>query len=110
MAQESLKDLVDEHMAVATQSSSGRSAHTIYGGTGHSLRQTLIALASGRSLDEHENPGEATLQVLAGRVRLGSQDGTWDGAPGDLIVIPQERHHLDALEDCVVLLTVAKIG
>jgi quercetin dioxygenase-like cupin family protein len=30
------------------------------------LRQTVIALAAGQTLDEHENPGEATLHVLHG--------------------------------------------
>jgi len=33
---------------------------------------------------------------------------SWEGRPGDLIVIPQGRHALHALEDTAVLLTVAK--
>ena len=54
----SLTALADDHMRVAADLSSGRSSHTVYGGIGHRLRQTLMALAENRSLDRHENPGE----------------------------------------------------
>ena len=64
MQKESLTALVRHHLATARAASSGRSAHTVYGGHEHVLRQTLIALRAGSSLDEHENPGEATVQVL----------------------------------------------
>ncbi len=43
------------------------------------LRQPLTALTAGQKLDEHENPGEATVHVLHGRVRLGAGDTSWDG-------------------------------
>jgi quercetin dioxygenase-like cupin family protein len=79
----------------------------IYGGHEHALRQTLIALRAGYSLDEHENPGEATLQVLHGRVTLIAGDDRWNGSPGDLITIPDSRHALEAAENSAVLLTVA---
>lgn len=74
------------------------------------LRQTLIALTAGRMLDEHDNPGEATMHVLHGRVRLDTADAGWEGSPGDLIIVPAARHTLKALEDSTVLLTVAKHG
>jgi quercetin dioxygenase-like cupin family protein len=104
----SLTALAHRQLEAAREESSGRSSHTVYGGHEHVLRQTLIALAAGRSLDEHENPGEATVQVLLGRVRLTSVDASWEGSPGDHLVIPEARHGLEALEDSVVLLTVAK--
>ena len=108
MQKESLTALVRHHLAIAVEASSGRSAHTIYGGHEHVLRQTLIALRAGAGLDEHENPGEATVQVLRGRVTLRAGDNSWNGSPGDLLTIPDSRHALEAVEDSVVLLTVGK--
>ena len=104
----SLTALAREHLEVARAASSGRSAHTVYGGHEHSLRQTLIALKAGSELDEHDANGEATLQVLHGRVRLTNQKAQWEGSAGDHIIIPDSRHGLTALEDSAVLLTVAK--
>jgi quercetin dioxygenase-like cupin family protein len=72
------------------------------------LRQTVIALCAGRSTDQHESPGEATVQVLLGRVRLATDTTSWDGNPGDLIVMPRSRSSIHAVEDAVILLTVAK--
>ncbi len=104
-----LNPLIDQLLAAARNSSSGRSAETLYGGRDRTLRQTLIALAAGQRLDEHENPGEATVHVLRGRVRLAAGDDHVTGTAGDLLVVPDARHALDALEDSAVLLTVAKI-
>lgn len=103
----SLLQLAETEMASAREASSGRAAATIYGGQEHDLRQTLIALVSGQSLGEHESPGEATLQVLSGDVRLTAGDESWNGTTGDHLIIPRARHDLLALSDAVVLLTVA---
>lgn len=103
----SLTALADSQLAAAREASSGRSAVTVFGGREHDLRQTLIALAEGHALGEHESPGEATLQVLQGRVRLSSAEESWEGQVGDLLVIPPARHDLAAVADSVVLLTVA---
>lgn len=103
----SLTDLTDSQLTIARGASSGRSAVTVFGGQQHDLRQTLIALADGRALGEHEAPGEATLLVLRGRVRLHAGEESWEAAAGELLVIPQARHDLTALEDAAVLLTVA---
>jgi len=104
----SLTALARQQLEEAHRSSSGRSAHTVYGGHQHTLRQTLFALAAGKELSDHENPGEATLQVLQGRIRLTSPEASWVGAPGDHLVIPPSKHSVEAVEDSVVLLTVAK--
>ena len=102
----SLNTLADEHLAIARDHASGRSAKTLYGGHEHTMRQTLIALAAGHSLGEHDSPIEATLQVVRGNVRLRTETASWDGTVGDLLGIPPERHSLEALSDAVVLLTV----
>jgi quercetin dioxygenase-like cupin family protein len=103
----SLTALAREHLETARASPSGRSAETVYGGQQHTLRQTLIAIAAGQRLDEHENPGEATVHVLHGRVRLLAGDSEWRGAAGHLMVVPDRRHALEAEEDSAVLLTTA---
>jgi quercetin dioxygenase-like cupin family protein len=97
-----------EQSRKASTVNSGRAAQTVYGGHDRQLRQTVISLTAGSSLDEHENPGEATVHVLGGRVRLDCRRASWEGRAGDLIVVPQERHSLMALEDSAVLLTVVK--
>ncbi len=102
----SLDALARTQLAAARATSSGRAARTVYGGHEHALRQTLIALAAGHSLAEHDSPGEATLHVLSGRVRLVTDTDTWDGRAGDLIIIPPVPHSLETVEDAAVLLTV----
>jgi len=104
----SLNALAREQLELARTASSGRSAATVYGGHEHVLRQTVIALAAGRRLDDHANPGEATVHVLSGRVSLNAGGNTWNGSPGDLLIVPDSMHSLEAHEDSVVLLTVAK--
>lgn len=103
----SLTGLAAEKLTEARAAHSGRAAHTIHGGSGHDLRQTLVALKAGHGLAEHDSPGEATLQVLHGHVRLTAGEDTWEGRPGDYVTIPPVRHALDAVEDSAVVLTVS---
>lgn len=104
----SLDAVARDHAKRAAAAASGRSAETVYGGHEHALRQTVLALTAGATLDEHENPGEATIQVLSGRVRLTAGSTSWDGRTGDLLVVPAARHALEAVEDSAILLTVSK--
>jgi quercetin dioxygenase-like cupin family protein len=108
MQKTSLIALARHELTHAREATSGRSAKTVFGGHEHQLRQTVMALRAGEGMAEHENPGEATLQVLDGRVLLKSGDASWNGSPGDLMTLPEGRHSLDAVEDSVILLTVVK--
>lgn len=107
MESTSLTHLAEEQLAHARGSSSGRASVTVFGGREHDMRQTLIVLVGGRSLGEHDGPGEASLQVLAGTVRVTAGDEMWEGTAGDYLVLPQHRHDLHADTDAAVLLTVA---
>ena len=103
----SLTALADKQLTLARGATNGRSALTVCGGHDRRLRQTLLALAAGRGLDEHESPGEATLLVLQGRVRVTAGNARWEGTAGDHLVLPPARHDLVAIDDAAVLLTVA---
>lgn len=107
MSTTSLEALGEELLGKARTASSGRAARTVHGGQSHDLRQTVVALAEGRALAEHESPGEATLQVLVGRVRVTAGDESWECSASDHLVLPPHRHDLAALSDAAVLLTVA---
>lgn len=109
MSTVNLHDTVTELTSQASESGAGRAARTLYGGHEKSLRHTVIVLNSDTALAEHESPGDATVLVLSGRVRLAGQTESWEGGTGDLLPIPPERHSLTALEDAVVLLSVAKV-
>jgi quercetin dioxygenase-like cupin family protein len=102
----SITAVAEEQLDLARRSNSGRAAHTIHGGHDHSLRQTVMALAAGHEMGEHDSPGEATLQVLRGHVRLTTAADSWDGTTGDYLAVPPARHALLAVEDSVVLLSV----
>jgi quercetin dioxygenase-like cupin family protein len=101
----SLTAMGRERLDEASKASSQRSAATVFGGHERALRQTVLALCAGAALDEHENPGEATVYVLSGRVQLVAGEDRWDGSTGDLLLIPDSLHSLVALQDSVVLLS-----
>lgn len=104
----SLTSLAAEQLSAAQKAHSGRAAHTIHGGHDLELRQTVLALLAGKELAEHDSPGESTLQVLEGHVRLTAGDEAWEGKAGDYVTIPPRRHALESIEDSVVMLTVVK--
>ena len=110
MEKTSITALARQQLATAMGSSSGRSARTVYGGHQRVLRQTVIAMRAGQTLAEHLNPDEATLYVLQGRVLLSAADTSWSGWVGDLLIVPETPHALEAVEDSVILMTVAKVG
>lgn len=105
-----LSALGEKLLAEARSAPSGRYAVTIHGGQVNSLRQTAIGLAAGRRLDEHENTGEITLQLLQGRARVVAASDDAELVAGDYAVIPRQWDSFEAVEDTVVLLTAAVKG
>lgn len=108
MAKVSLQAVARHHLEHARTASSGRSAESIFSGHEKVLRQTVIALAAGRKLDEHASPGDATLQVLSGTLVLHVGNVSHPAREGDFLVIPAENHWVEATSDTAFLLTVAK--
>lgn len=105
----SLEALARQQLELAAGAGGGHAADTVYGGREKVLRQTVIGMVQGSRLAEHANPGEATVHVLRGRVRLSSGELSWEARTGDMIFVPDAMHSLEALEDSAVLLTVAKL-
>lgn len=95
-----------ELLEEARNSRAGRAARTLIPGAHSPLKQTLLALIEGQVLAEHSTPTAAVLQVLTGRVRLVAGTHELDLGEGDSAEVPPVRHHVDSLEDAVVLLTV----
>ncbi|MFM1727258.1 cupin domain-containing protein [Prescottella soli] len=108
MDKTSLTALARQQLKLASTSSSGRSSQTVFGGHQRHLRQTVIALSAGKSLAEHDSPGEATILVLSGKLALICGEDSWKGSSGDMLIIPAARHSVEALEDVAFLLTVTK--
>lgn len=105
----SLDALAAQQLELAAAHGGRPAADTVVGGHERVLRQTVIGMLQGSELGEHSNPGEATVHVLRGRVRLTAGGDSWEGRAGDLLKVPDTAHSLYALVDSAVLLTVAKL-
>lgn len=95
--------LATEQLEAARADEYGRSAQlVVHDGP---LRQTVIALAQGGRLAEHNSPPAASLQVIHGSVAVTSagMEETYDA--GRLVALTHDRHAVEALTDAVVLLT-----
>lgn len=72
------------------------------------LRVVILALAPGAKLAEHHVKDTATVQLLAGQIRVGMPAGPIELTAGQLL--PLERgivHDVEAIEASTVLLTLA---
>lgn len=68
------------------------------------LRQTVIALRTGVTLQEHNSPPAASLFVFKGKVKVTGQEESVI-TEGELDILTHYRHSVEALEDSVFLLT-----
>lgn len=107
MTKTSLTALARQLLTAARTANTGRSAKSVHGGHEKSLRQTVMALRQGEHMHEPEHPGEVTVHVLHGHVRLVAGPSSWDGLTGDLLILPDRRHRLEALADSAFLYTTA---
>lgn len=98
-----LTAVTDIHLRAALGAPNGRSAELVV--RDGELRQSVIGLAAGTELAEHNAPHAATILVLRGRVRVSDARGGSDVAEGVLHVLTHERHAVLALEDSAFLLT-----
>lgn len=89
----------------ARQANAGRAARTLTPRQDATMTQTLLALTAGQSLNEHANPGMATLLVLRGRIRLHAGDEAVEADESGWLPIPPQPHSVEALDDAVMLLT-----
>ena len=103
----SLQAKARELAGKAAQTKSGRAADTVFGGHEKRMRQTVVALREGAEMAEHESPGEATMTVISGRLRLVVGDTAWSGREWDYLVIPNAPHSVEAETDTTFVLTVA---
>lgn len=92
-------------LETARGNDSGRAARSVL--STRVLKAVLVALRDGAELAEHAAPPAATLQCLVGRARLYAGELDWALTAGEFAVVPPVRHGVEALTDCVVLLTVA---
>jgi quercetin dioxygenase-like cupin family protein len=86
--------------------SGGRAAKTLAKTEG--LRVTLVLIKKGSEVNPEATAGGASIEVLAGRLRVRAGGEPWDVGAGELMVLPDNlRERITALEETAFLLTVA---
>lgn len=71
------------------------------------LEVMRVVLPAGKSMREHQTPGEVTVQCLEGAVEFKAGDTTHLLRAGDLVHLqPRAQHALTAVEDASVLVTI----
>jgi quercetin dioxygenase-like cupin family protein len=76
-----------------------------------SFRVVLTALKTGARLREHGAAGPASIQTLAGRLRVQLPGQVVELSTGGLLTLePKVSHEVEALEESAFLLTIAQPG
>ena len=72
-----------------------------------SLRVVLTALRRGATMEEHQAPGPAVVQVLEGRVRIGLDGEDTELSAGSAVAFDAHvRHRVEAMDDSAILITI----
>lgn len=86
---------------------SGRNARTLL--KSGSMRATLVVLAPGGEIAEHEADGPITVQPLQGRLRFTALGRDHDIGPGELLSAePGVRHAVASEDGATFLLTLSR--
>lgn len=86
-----------------------RNSITLRKGEGMSV--VLLVMGAGDRLEEHAAPGPISLAVREGRIRFATADGEVEAGPETLLACDAgERHAVEALEDAVCVVTIARGG
>ena len=72
------------------------------------LRIVLVVMKAGARIAEHRTQEITSIQAVTGQVRVGLLDRSLELAAGRVLVIPPDlRHHVEAVADTGLLLTLA---
>ncbi|QIN83056.1 hypothetical protein GBA63_10630 [Rubrobacter tropicus] len=86
-----------------------RNSITLRKGGGMSV--VLLVMRAGDHLEEHAAPGPISLAVREGRVRFSTPGAKVEAGPETLLACDAgERHAVEALEDSVCVVTIARGG
>ena len=71
------------------------------------LEVIRVVLPAGKTMKEHQTPGEATVQCIEGVVEFASDQGVQQLHPGDFVhLAPRALHSLKAVEPASLLVTM----
>ena len=78
---------------------------------GEGMSVVLLVMGAGDRLEEHAAPGPISVAVWEGRVRFTAADGEVEAGPKTVLALDGGvRHVVEALEDAVCVLTIARGG
>ena len=86
-----------------------RNSITLRKGEGMSV--VLLVMGVGDRLEEHAAPGPISVVVREGRIRFATKDGEVEAGPETVLACDGGvRHAVEALEDAVCVVTIARGG
>lgn len=78
---------------------------------GEGISVVLLVMGAGDRLEEHAAPGPISVTVREGRIRFATPDEEIEVGPGTLLTCDAGvRHTVEAIEDAVCVVTIARVG